>query len=186
MKKIVFIKIIHPILLLLSSLFFDKKYLTGRYFDYSLVGWKWVWKSIWTQKVGGYNRTAKFPVSPFIAIDNPEKIYFDNDDLNNFRHFGCYYSNAHGGKIIIGKGTWIAPNVGIITTNHSFTNLEKHDIPKDVKIGENCWIGMNAVILPGVILGDKTIVGAGSVVTKSFLEGNMIIAGNPAKLVRNL
>jgi acetyltransferase-like isoleucine patch superfamily enzyme len=57
---------------------------------------------------------------------------------------------------------------------------------KDVVIGNKCWIGMNAMILPGVHLGDNTIVGAGSVVTKSFPEGNVVIAGNPAKLIKKL
>lgn len=51
---------------------------------------------------------------------------------------------------------------------------------------EKCWIGMNSMILPGVELGNRTIVGAGSIVTKSFKEGNCIIAGNPAKVIRNL
>ena len=45
---------------------------------------------------------------------------------------------------------------------------------------------MNAVILPGVTLGDHTIVGAGSIVTKSFPEGYVVIAGNPAKIIRTL
>jgi acetyltransferase-like isoleucine patch superfamily enzyme len=45
---------------------------------------------------------------------------------------------------------------------------------------------MNAMILPGVHLGDNTIVGAGSVVTKSFPEGNVVIAGNPAKIIKKL
>jgi len=45
---------------------------------------------------------------------------------------------------------------------------------------------MNSIILPGVLLGEKTIVGAGSVVTKSFPDGNCIVAGNPAKVIRNL
>ena len=53
-------------------------------------------------------------------------------------------------------------------------------------IGQGCWIGMNSVILPGVVLGEKTIVGAGSVVTKSFLEGYCVIAGNPAKKIKDL
>ena len=45
---------------------------------------------------------------------------------------------------------------------------------------------MNSVILPGIVLGNHTIVGAGSIVTKSFPEGNCVIAGNPAKKIRDL
>jgi len=50
-------------------------------------------------------------------------------------------------------------------------------------LGERCWIGMNSIILPGVRLGDGTIVGAGSVVTHSFPGGQVMIAGNPAKII---
>ena len=64
--------------------------------------------------------------------------------------------------------------------------MELHDGPKTVYIEEKCWIGMNSVLLPEVRLGEKTIVGAGSVVTKSFPMGNCIIAGNPAKIIRCL
>lgn len=48
---------------------------------------------------------------------------------------------------------------------------------KPVRIGRKCWIGMNAVILPGVTLGDHTVVGAGAVVSRSFPEGHCIVAG---------
>ena len=102
-----------------------------------------------------------------------------------FHTFGTYFQ-ALDAKIIIGKGTWIAPNVGLITTNHNVYNLDEHIPGKDIIIGENCWIGMNAVILPGVQLGPHTIVAAGAVVTKSFLEGNCIIAGVPAKIIKKL
>lgn len=90
------------------------------------------------------------------------------------------------GKINIGRGSYIAQNVGIITANHNLHDLDLHSQPRDVNIGEKCWIGMNSVVLPGVTLGPHTIVGAGSVVTKSFPKGNCVIAGNPAKIIRHL
>lgn len=90
------------------------------------------------------------------------------------------------GKINIVRGSYIAQNVGIITANHNLHDLDSHSQPRDVNIGEKCWIGMNSVVLPGVTLGPHTIVGAGSVVTKSFPKGNCVIAGNPAKIIRHL
>lgn len=90
------------------------------------------------------------------------------------------------GKINIGRGSYITQNVGIITANHNLHDLDSHSQPRDVNIGEKCWIGMNSVVLPGVTLGPHTIVGAGSVVTKSFPKGNCVIAGNPAKIIRHL
>lgn len=170
----------------LVSPMFDRKYLRGRYFDIGYQGWGWVWRSIWLQKFFGFNRNVPWPVSPFIAIDDPKNIVFDPNDLNNFQHFGCYYSNCGGGRIVIGKGTWIAPNVGIITTNHNPYNLESHKTPGDVIIGEKCWIGMNSVILPGVHLGDNTVVGAGAVVKRSYPNGHCVIAGVPATIIKHL
>lgn len=73
--------------------------------------------------------------------------------------------------------------MGIITQNHDPQNPNKHLPAKEVVIGDNCWIGMNAVILPGVHLGDHITVDAGAVVTHSF-EGNCVIAGNPARIIK--
>lgn len=178
-----------PILIFLfrlsASLFFDRKYLTGRHFDNSLTGWRWVWRSIWTQKLFGFGRHVPWPVSPFIVISRPENLVFDADDLNNFQTFGCYFQNFDA-KILIGKGCYIAPNVGIITSNHDPRNPREHLAGQDVFLGQNCWIGMNSVILPGVVLGPNTVVGAGSVVTKSFAEGNCVLGGSPARLIRPL
>ena len=105
-------------------------------------------------------------------------------NLNNFQTTGNYFQAI--GKITIGRGSYIAPNVGLITANHDLADPDKHLEPKPIVLGEKCWIGMNAVILPGVTLGPGTVVGAGSVVTKSFPEGHCVIAGNPAKLLRKL
>jgi hypothetical protein len=95
----------------MASVFFDRRYLTGRYFDESLVGWGWVLRSIVVQRVLGYNRHVPWPISPASAVDDPTGIEFDPNDLQNFMHFGCYFSNVGGGKIRIGSGTVIAPNV---------------------------------------------------------------------------
>lgn len=178
-------KMVIPIMRTGFSLVYDRRYLSGKYFDIGRVGWSKAWRGIWLQKLCGFNRHVPWPVSPFIAIDDPKNIIFDNDDMQNFWHFGCYYSNRDGGKIEIGKGTWIAPNVGIITTNHDLRDPDTHLPPRDVKIGRRCWIGMNAVILPGVELADGTVVGAGSVVTTSFSEGNCVIGGVPAKRIKS-
>lgn len=132
------------------------------------------------QKVIGYNRHAPFPVSHRNNVGVCEHLRFHRDDLNNFQNFGCYFQ-AFDGFITIGRGTYIAPNVGIITQNHDPEDLSEHLPAKDVTIGEHCWIGMNSIILPGVVLGDYTIVGAGSVVTHSFPEGYCTVYGNPAR-----
>ena len=169
---------------------YDRKYIKGKWFtsryaSLGAEGWKWILLDVKYRFFTGKNRGVPFPISPHNTISNPSNIIFDVDDLNLFQGYGKYFQMMENSKIIIGKGTWIAPNVGFITANHSINNLDKHDDPKDIVIGENCWIGMNSVILPGVKLANNTIVGAGSIVTKSFLVGNCMIAGNPAKIVKN-
>lgn len=148
-------------------------------------GWKWVSHCFWSQKILGINGAVPWCVSFKATVGDYRNIEFDYDDLNNFMVGGGYYQ-ASGAKIVIGRGTYIAPNVGLITANHDLSNLDKHNEAKPIFLGEKCWIGMNSVILPGITLGTSTIVAAGSVVTKSFTEGNCIVAGNPAKKIRDL
>lgn len=95
---------------------------------------------------------------------------------------GCYIQGIN--TIFIGDHCIFAPGVKIISANHNINDLSKHDKNiGPIRIGSNCWIGTNAVVLPGVQLGDNVIVGAGSVVTKSF-GADVIIAGNPAKIIK--
>ena len=166
--------------------FYDRKYLRGRWFKKWIFseGWEWCKRDIVHRIFYGQNISLKFPCSPYITC-TPD-IEFHTDDLNNLNGFGNYFQAFNGGKIIIGKGTWIAKNVGIITVNHDIYNPDLHQEPKNVILGESCWVGMNAMILPGVVLGPHTVVGAGSVVTKSFPDGYCVIAGNPAKKIKDL
>ena len=163
---------------------YDSKYLTGRHFEnvYSL-GWKIAEKDLWGRIFTGHNRGIPWPITS--QVKTGTNIIFHPDNLDNFWGFGNYFQTIDG-QIVIGWGTYIAPNVGIITTSHNLDNLDEHLPGKDVIIGERCWIGMNCVIMPGVKLGNHTIVGAGSVVTHSFEEGECVIAGNPARLIRKL
>ncbi|PMK05031.1 acyltransferase [Vibrio sp. 10N.261.55.A7] len=128
------------------------------------------------------NRSVPWPVHHTSIVTGWENVSI-GIDVNPGYMPGCYIQGI--GKIKIGNYTQIASNVGIISANHDLNDTRVH-YQKETAIGEYCWIGMNSVILPGVTLGDHTIVGAGSVVTKSFADGYCVIAGNPAKKIRNM
>ncbi|MBN9594169.1 MAG: acyltransferase [Afipia sp.] len=97
---------------------------------------------------------------------------------------GCYINAADG--LHIGRGTIWSANVGIISQDHDFNDFDLAPPTKGIRIGRSCWIGFGAVILPGVTLGDHTIVGANSVVNRSFPDGHVVIAGAPALQIRRL
>lgn len=99
---------------------------------------------------------------------------------------GCYFQATHG--ISIGAKTIWSFNVTMVTSDHDLSDysLENSERSGPISIGENCWLGAGVVILPKVSLGPNTVVGANSVVTKSFPDGNVIIAGTPARVIRNL
>ncbi len=134
------------------------------------------------QKVLGINRDAYWPVHFTSLINGARNVYCGIGSAPGDSG-GCYIQAI--GKVYVGDYTQLAPNVGIISANHDPYDNSKH-IPSEVRIGSYCWIGMNAIVLPGVTLGDFTIVGAGSVVTKSYEDGYCIVAGNPARIVRTL
>ena len=185
MKQIL-IKIYLFFLRIHLSRYYDKKYLTGKLFskDQYTIGYKRAKQYLSVQKRKGINKHVPWPCNPSSVVICPENITFDIDYMDNFFNNGCYYQAF--GKISIGKRTQIAQNVGIITSNHDIHNIEEHSAAENVIIGDDCWIGMNSLILPGVILGKHTIVGGGSVVTKSFPDGNCVIAGNPARKIKDL
>ena len=91
--------------------------------------------------------------------------------------------------VTIGNDVMMGPECMIFTSNHGMDRLDipmwkqKHADPKPVVIGNDVWIGARVTILPGVHIGDGSVSGAGSVVTKD-VEAYSIVAGNPAKLIR--
>lgn len=90
--------------------------------------------------------------------------------------------------ICVGDGVFIAYGVTIVTGTHAIGPQECRAgefQPRGVTIGDGCWIGARAVILPGVHIGSGAVVGAGSVVTRD-VASDTVVAGNPARLVRAL
>ena len=90
---------------------------------------------------------------------------------------------GHGG-VEIGKSTQIGPGTIITTSGHDYraTDLALDNAP--IAIGERVWIGSNCVILPGVKIGDRAVIGAGAVVT-SDIPGNCVAVGVPARVIRH-
>lgn len=106
---------------------------------------------------------------------------------------GCYLgfntSLLNGGKILIGDNVLIASNVLISSENHGMDPespipyMDQPLLSKDVVIGDGVWIGQNVCVLPGVNIGEKTIIGAGAIVTKS-IPSYCIAVGNPAHIIK--
>ncbi len=91
-------------------------------------------------------------------------------------------------RVEIGDGVLIGPNVQIYTATHPL-NWKKRDKglenAKPVFIGSHVWIGGAAIILPGVSIGDRSVIGAGSVVTKD-VPSDVLAVGNPCRVIRHL
>jgi len=136
------------------------------------------WKRVMRQNPG-----VRWPIHFTTQVVCPERVKLGRRTYpGDSPH--CYIQAING--IQIGDDTNLAPGVGLISANHDPLDNARHLPAPPIRIGARCWIAMNAVILPGVELGEGTVVGAGAVVTKSFPEGHCVIAGNPARKLRDL
>ena len=122
-------------------------------------------------------------------IENPVHMSY-----GNHVHLGeRFYANFNlvivdDMDVYIGDQVMIGPNVTICTTGHPVYPLYRemgahYSLP--IHIGNNVWIGANSVVLPGVTIGDHTVIGAGSIVTRD-IPANVVAVGNPCRVMREI
>lgn len=134
------------------------------------------------QKVLGINRHVPWPVHWTSTVNPVDRITPGTRTPGLSK--GCHIDGRNG--INIGKNVWIGPHVKIISMNHDLNDYYKYTTASPINIGDNCWLGANTIILAEVEIGSHTVVAAGSVVTKSFPQKNQVLAGNPAKVIKQL
>jgi galactoside O-acetyltransferase len=121
--------------------------------------------------------------TPFHANWGGRHVHFGSNIYANFNL--TLVDDTH---IYVGDFTQFGPNVVLATAGHPIDpelreRYYQYNAP--VRIGRNCWLGANVVVVPGVTIGDNVVVGAGSVVTKD-LPSNVVAVGNPCRILREV
>jgi maltose O-acetyltransferase len=105
-----------------------------------------------------------------------EKVYFN---------FNCVILDCS--KVTIGDYCFFAPGVQVYAATHPLDPVVRRTLEsaRPVTIGDDVWVGGGAIILPGITIGSRSVIGAGSVVTRDVPEG-VVVAGNPARVIRRI
>lgn len=120
---------------------------------------------------------------PFHANWAGKHIFFGNHVYAN-----SSLTVVDDGNVYVGDYVMFGPNVTIATAGHPIDpelRRQAYQYNADVHIGNNVWIGAGAIILPGVTIGDHSVIGAGSVVTKT-IPSNVVAVGNPCRVLREI
>lgn len=128
------------------------------------------------------NSAKDLHLEPPFYCDYGDFIYAEE---NVFINFGAVILD--GGTVKIGANTLIAPGLHIYTARHplDIEDRKQWEDCRPVVIGKDCWIGGRVTICPNVTIGDRSVIGAGSVVTKD-IPADCLAVGNPAKVVKKL
>ncbi|ABG84539.1 MULTISPECIES: sugar O-acetyltransferase [Clostridium] len=120
---------------------------------------------------------------PFHANWGGKNVHFGNGVYANFN-----LTMVDDCDIFVGNNVMFGPNVTVSAGTHPIhpelrSKQAQYNIP--IHIGNNVWIGANSVILPGVNIGDNSVIGAGSIVTKD-IPSNVVAVGNPCRVLREI
>ena len=122
-------------------------------------------------------------MEPNIRFDYGYNTYVGE---NFFANFDCTILDVC--EVRFGDNCMLGPSVQIYTATHPITPMERNsgkEYAKPIIIGNNVWIGGNAVINPGVCIGDNAIIASGAVVIKN-VPANVVVGGNPAKIIKEI
>lgn len=134
-----------------------------------------------------FSKLTEKPVNDTLNIFPP--FYTDcgkNITIGNhvFFNSGCKFQDQGG--ITIDDGVLLGHNVVLATLNHCMIPEQRANLkPAPIHIGKNVWIGANAMVLPGVTIGDGAVIAAGAIVTKD-VPANTIVGGIPAKKIKDI
>jgi maltose O-acetyltransferase len=144
------------------------------------------------ERVKGIKRRLKYCGKQVYLDRTCHIIVPEQMEIGNSSSISSYTTIYATFGVKIGENCFISSNCGISSYNHIQNSLNRHKdqsedfrFSKPVVIGNNVWIGMNVCILPGVEIGDNSIVGSGSVVVKN-IPSNEVWVGNPARFVKKL
>jgi acetyltransferase-like isoleucine patch superfamily enzyme len=174
-------KILKKTYLLLQNIFFNIFFIKN---EFRFMGLKNYLLYILFQRIFRINSQVPWPVHCSSVVSGHKNIKYTNE-ITPLGYSPNSYIQAING-IVVGSNVIHASGLTIITSNHEMNDFTKHTKNKPVIIADNCWLGANVTILPEVELGNHVIVAAGSIVTKSFKEGNIVIGGIPAKILKKI
>jgi len=107
-------------------------------------------------------------------------------DDNFYANVGCVILD--GAKVKFGRNVFVAPCCGFYTASHPLDVAQRTaglEYARPITVGDNVWIGGHVCVLPGVTIGDNSVIGAGSVVNKD-IPANVVAAGNPCRVIRRI
>lgn len=149
-------------------------------------------RALCTKKFRHFGTGAEF--RPGAYAEACSKISIGNNVVIRPGTFLFADPRPRGGGIVIEDDVLMGSGIHFYTNNHEFSDPTRpiaeqgYPEPKltdSISVGRGCWIGANAILLPGVVIGENSVVAAGSVVTRSVPPG-ALVAGNPARIVRKL
>jgi acetyltransferase-like isoleucine patch superfamily enzyme len=121
-------------------------------------------------------KPSKITFGKTIHIQYPQYFY-----TGNYCLYGDNFKITGNGKVSIDNYVYFSPDVNLVTSSHNTNNME--GITKDIRIEKLCWIGTNVTILPGVTIGEGSIIGACTVVAKDIPPYSIVI-GNPGIVIK--